>query len=1174
MSDFIKFLILGLGAGAMYGLSALGLVLVYKASSVVNFSQGAIGLCGAYAYYETIGTMPKWAGLLVAVVTSAVLGLLTNVLILGPMERRGSSPLQRVIATLGVLAVVQQALIIRFDRIALLFDPVVPTGPVDLPGTIVVGRDRFFLLGVGVVLAVVLGVAYRYTRFGMATSAAAENSVSAAALGWSPGLIKSVNWALGGALSGLAATLIGSFTGLSPVTGWLTIIPALAAAMLGGFSSFQMTFAGGLLIGVLESEASNYAPRWTTATPFLVIIAVLILRGKALPLRGYLSDRLPRIGAAERHPVIALIFLGLAVVSVEVFTKAWIDAFTTSLITAILALSLVVLTGYAGQISLAQYAVAGIGALVAGRLADAASMPFLPAVVIGVAATMVSGVLVGLPALRVRGVNLAIATLGLGVAVQSVVLSNQAWTGGPIYGTRIPPPSLFGLDIESFNNPATYAYVCLGAFVLCALVVSNIRCGRSGRRLLAVRDNERAAASIGVSVLEAKLYAFAVASALAGLAGTLIAFRNPSLNFTQFEVFHSITLVTLVVIGGIGYVSGGAFAGAAVVAGVFSHIMSHWFETTDYYLLVLGLLLLVQLTVVPDGAAADITEKLAPLAGRVNRRRHRRNDVELATAPSMPARIAPQALELRDVTVQFGSVRAVDNVSMSVAPGEVVGLIGPNGAGKTTLIDAACGFVPLAEGRITLGGHDVTSVAVHARGRRGLVRSWQSLELFESLTVRENLLVASDSRSIGAYVKDLAWPGRPALRPEVMAIAEELELVDVLDERTTDLSYAQRHLVSIARAMASSASVLLLDEPAAGLDEVATNELSALIRRLAVERGMAVLLIEHDVPLVMRTCDRIVVVQTGRVIAEGTPEELRGNAAVIDAYLGAEAPTAANIEQDADAGAEPAPDDGSPLEPELSSATTRSGWAAHATGVPLLTARGASAGYGARPVVHELDIEVHPGEVVALLGANGAGKTTTLRMLAGVLATSTGSIDLRGQPTRAPLHRRARSGVSYVTEERSIFRGLTTEQNLRLGRGGVDGAVELVPQLERLLARRAGVLSGGEQQMLTLARSLASNPSVLLADELSLGLAPMIVQRLFAEVRRAADERGTGVLLVEQQVRSVLNYCDRAYVLRRGRIVMSVTAAEFAVRLDEIEEAYLGTGADGANESEPVAVGR
>ena len=234
-----------------------------------------------------------------------------------------------------------------------------------------------------------------------------------------------------------------------------------------------------------------------------------------------------------------------------------------------------------------------------------------------------------------------------------------------------------------------------------------------------------------------------------------------------------------------------------------------------------------------------------------------------------------------------------------------------------------------------------------------------------------------------------------------------------------------------------------------------------------------------------------------------------------------------------------------------------------ATTTTVLEARGVAAGYGPQPVIHDIDIVVQPGEVVGLLGANGAGKTTMLLALAGELPLLAGEVLLDGAVTTAPLHRRAKRGLTFVTEEKSVFMGLTARDNLRVADVDVDVALDLFPELERLLAVRAGLLSGGEQQMLTLARALSRKPRVLLADELSMGLAPLIVKRLLEAVVRIAKNQGTAVLLVEQHVRKALEYCDRAYVMHRGRIELSGSSGELMGRLDEIEDRYLTSAVSG-----------
>jgi len=239
-----------------------------------------------------------------------------------------------------------------------------------------------------------------------------------------------------------------------------------------------------------------------------------------------------------------------------------------------------------------------------------------------------------------------------------------------------------------------------------------------------------------------------------------------------------------------------------------------------------------------------------------------------------------------------------------------------------------------------------------------------------------------------------------------------------------------------------------------------------------------------------------------------------------------------------------------------------------ASGERSIECTGLSAGYGSMAVVRDLDLHVDAGEVVALLGANGAGKTTTLLTLAGELAPLAGEVRLRGRPTTAPMHARCRDGLGFLTEERSVIRGLTARENLRLADVAPEVAVDLFPELGPLLPRTAGLLSGGEQQMLSLARALGRRPEVLLADELSLGLAPMVVERLLTSVRQAADERGVAVLIVEQHVRQALSVADRVYVMERGRVSLSGAVADVRAKIEQIEVAYLSAAAPAAGQED------
>ena len=348
-------------------------------------------------------------------------------------------------------------------------------------------------------------------------------------------------------------------------------------------------------------------------------------------------------------------------------------------------------------------------------------------------------------------------------------------------------------------------------------------------------------------------------------------------------------------------------------------------------------------------------------------------------------------------------------------------------------------------------------------------------------------------------------------------------------------------MVTTARSVALNPSILLLDEPAGGLSDVRRAELAKAITPLARDLGMGLLVVDHDMPFVMGICDRVVVLNFGKKIAEGTPEEVRADPAVIQAYLRGEA------------------DEREDEEKHIAAAATarRVRRQGRQDDDVLIAARDLAVGYNEIAVVRGIELEVRAGEIIALLGANRAGKTTTLLSLAGAIAPIEGEVHWLGEPVsrRVPLHRRATQGLGFLTEERSVFKQLTVAENLRVDANcDVDQVLTLFPELRPILKRRAGLLSGGEQQMLGLGRALARRPRVLLVDEMSLGLAPMIVTRLMEVLRQAADEHGVGVIMVEQHVQEALQIADRVCVVAGGRMTLTGTVDEVVHR---VEDAFL-----------------
>jgi ABC-type branched-subunit amino acid transport system ATPase component/ABC-type branched-subunit amino acid transport system permease subunit len=896
--DIVRFALLGLATGSLYAMVTQGMVLVYRGSGLLNFAQAAFAMVGAYVDYElrVQARIPGLPSLLCAMLACAALGAAVHLGILRRM--RNSSPLSRVIATVGVLMVLYAAAVIRYQLNTLPLPSVLPTSSVTVLPGVIIGEDRLLILLIGCALTAGLWLVYRFTSFGRATAAVAQSELHAATLGYSPDRIATINWAIGGALAALAGALIAPITYLVPDQLAITLlIFPLAAGLVGRFSSFPVCFVAALVIGIGQSELSRYSDITgiQSAAPFLVVIVALVAIGRGLPIRGTLQDRLPAVGTGRIRPVPVLVLYAVFAVLAFVLNVNWATALTVTICTAIICLSVVVVTGYAGQLSFAQYILAGVSALVAARLS--AYMPFVAALIIAVLVNAAAGLVFGLPALRTRGITFAIVTFGLAVSISAVLLENYQWTGGSS-GITVPTPSLFGWNIDPNLESGRYAFVCLSVLVLLACAVANLRRGVTGRRLLAVRSNERAAASLGVNVAWVKSYAFMLSAAIAGTGGVLLAFLQPDVLVSQFDVFTSITLLAVVVVGGLGS-PGGALIGSLLVGGgIATQIFSGWDSFNSWLPLIGGISLLLNLRFAPDGLFELNRQMLAPLMTRADRLWARLpNPVRRrATAPAAPpvaqtgVKISPRVLQVRGLSVSFGGVHALTDVSLDLHPGEVHGLIGPNGAGKTTLIDAITGFVKTTAGSVQIGETPIAGWAAHRRARAGLSRSFQSLELFTDLTVQENVAVACQRSGRWPYFTDLVWPRRIRLTPAAREAMRQFELDDLRELKQDQISFGQRKVVAIARAIAGAPSVLLLDEPAAGLDDHEAAELAGLIIRLAQDWGIAVLLVEHKIDMVMSASDRVTVLVGGRVLTSGTPAEVSANPAVVDAYLGSALP--------------------------------------------------------------------------------------------------------------------------------------------------------------------------------------------------------------------------------------------------------------------------------------------
>src|SRR5437588_2595986 len=504
-------------------------------------------------------------------------------------------------------------------------------------------------------------------------------------------------------------------------------------------------------------------------------------------------------------------------------------------------------------------------------------------------------------------------------------------------------------------------------------------------------------------------------------------------------------------------------------------------------------------------------------------------------------------LRVRDMTVRFGGIVALDGISLDLNRGEILGLIGPNGAGKTTLFNCISGVIHPDRGSIFFEGHSLVYAPPHVRARFGIARTFQNLQLWGSMTVEENLVVPMDALgrrntfSDALYLPFSTYAER-ASRERARAILHVLELDRHARTLAADLPAGIQRRVEIARALAMRPRLLLLDEPAAGLDAQETARLAELLHAVRQRFHVSMLLVDHDMSLVLRVCDYVYVLDFGKLLARGQPAAIRTDPKVIAAYLGEESKK---------------------LEGEVATVVpTRRQQA------PLLEVKQLAAGYGGLEVIRDVSLEVRPGEVVACIGANGAGKTTTLRAISGMIHPRRGRVMFGGRDvTGTSAERIAQLGLIHIPEGRGLFPNLSVEDTLRLVSNtaghdvNIPPAFELFPKLRQRRRQLVGTLSGGEQQMVALGRAILSEPRLVMIDEMSQGLAPTVVRQLF-DIIRVFREQGIAVLLVEQFVESALDVADRAYVFEHGSIRLSGPAVELRADRKLVAGSYLGTAVD------------
>jgi ABC-type branched-subunit amino acid transport system ATPase component/branched-subunit amino acid ABC-type transport system permease component len=913
MQDFLPFVIIGITTGAAYGLAGTGVVLTYKTSGIFNFAYGSLAALAVFVFYF-LHTEHGMAWPLAALICLFVLAPLEG-LALERLARalEPASATLKVAATVGLLLVVLGIGSIWYSNNTSNFPQFLPVSTISLDG-VQVGWDQIIVVITSLVATTILYLFFRFFRLGIGMRGVVDNADLISLTGENPNRVRRWSWVIGTIFASAAGLLLAPNLNLNVLILTLLIVQAFGAAAIGYFSSLPLTFLGGIFIGICSAFADKYAASvswlsgFPSGLPFIVLFIALLVTPKILLVDRRIVPSLPvqrSWQAPLRIRLAGTVLLLLALIFVPTFVGSQLSLWTNALIDIVLFLSLGLLVKNSGQISLCHYAFAAVGAAAFSHFTGSYHIPWLAAIIMASLVTVPVGAIVAIPAIRLSGVFLALATLGFGIFLEQVLYSTTFLFGPEAVGLGAPRPDVSLGSWHLYTDTGFY-YVAL---IFAALIVGTIviiQHGRLGRLMSGMADSPLALETHGTTTNVTRVMVFCISAALAGLAGALIAVLFHSSVAGNYPSFNSIIIVIVVIIsvGGVPWYGILAAIGYTVIPGYVTIT-----NINTYLEIVFGVAAV--LFAVQGGKTPQIPLRVREFLDQVGGRipgvlspasesllttcteltAHRSTPTTKLSHVSTSSPTIEEGIAVKDLGVQFGGIHAVHGVSLQAPMGRITGLIGPNGAGKTTLFNACCGLVKPSTGRVYFRGKDITELGSAHRSRLGLGRSFQRAQLFDSLTVRENLELGCEASMAGGNPLTQLMGTRKQRQSVTESVDRAIAITGIgplCELQAGLLPVGQRRLVELARALAAPFDLLLLDEPSSGLDASETRKFGTVLTDAVAERQIGILLVEHDMDLVRQVCEGIYVLDFGELLFEGSAEEMLSSSVVRAAYLGSE----------------------------------------------------------------------------------------------------------------------------------------------------------------------------------------------------------------------------------------------------------------------------------------------